>query len=205
MKKPLPEINVDSGVMVTTARSLVDVRSEIAERQTKEKQFKEQLSEEADKIREDQENAGNYIGIIRVTGEEIPPVRVEFRMKDGALEVGQEQTLDKLFKAARPMLFGREKLVTGVTDPAKLVEDLSKQGRNPWDFLEVSVKKGMDRVVSEWSDAVTAQEAFVPRGGFLAILNDVANTLTADAKSWLRKYLSKAISTVPVLGTRGKA
>lgn len=204
-KKALPEHNIDSGDIVDIAKSLVETRSKIAELQTREKQQKKELAEKSDEIRESEEENGNYIGIVRITGGDMPPVRVEFRIQNGALDTSQEQQLDELFKAARPQLWGREKLVTAVADPAKLVQDLTEQGRNPWDYLEISVKKGMDRVVSEWSDAVVAQEALVPREGFLATLTDLVNVISDNARKFLKEYLVSALKTVPVVGSRGKA
>ena len=204
-KKALPEKNIDKGPILATAQALVDLRSRIAGLETQEKAEKKNLAELAEGVRSEEEANTNYIGLIRVTGDGLPPIRVEFRLQNGALDVSQEEDLNKLFKSARPLLFGREELVTTITDPAKLLTDLQAQGRNPWDYLEISVKDGMHRVVSEWSDAVVAEEAFIPREGFLATVNDVVHTLTTEAKNFLKDYLVRALKAVPVIGTRGKA
>jgi hypothetical protein len=208
-KKPLPEINIDSGVLVDEARKAIHARSEKAQAETEEKDAKKKMAEEAEKIRAKcLEDSEGYIGLIRVTSktQEIPPTRVEFRMSNGALDINEKGKLDEMFGASRPLLFGREKVITEILDPDKLIEQMKAAGKNPWDFLTLSVKSNMDRVVDDAADkTVVSQEAYLPKSGFLATLDDIAHTLADKAKEYVKAYLAKTLKPSVVIGSKGKA
>jgi hypothetical protein len=203
-KEALPEISVDVGPIVTEAKQASDARSKAAEYTTIEKKHAENMSKIAEGLRQEQVTRENYIGIIRVTGPDLPPVRVEFRMENGPLDVSEEKHLDELYGTLRPLLFGREKIVKEITNPAALIQELIDSGKNPWDYLELSVMEGMDHVLSD-SEHVITQEAFLPREGFLNKLNETRNTQSYEAKQFNDSYLQGALKPRVVLGTaKGK-
>lgn len=205
-KKPLPETNIDNGVLVDEARKAVQARSDKAQAETEEKEAKRVMSEEAEKIRaECVEKGEGYLGLIRITSDDLPPTRVEFRMNNGALDISEKEKLDEMFGASRPLLFGREKVITEILDPDKLIEQMKASGKNPWDFLTLSIKSNMDRVVDDAADeTVVSQEAYLPKGGFLATLDDIEHTLSDDAKEYVKAYLAKTLKPAVVIGSRGK-
>jgi len=199
----LPGINIDSGPMITNAKDLVSTRSNIANLQTKEKRIKTDLSDDAETLRKEQVDQGKFIGLIRLTNTELPPIRVEFRQTNGALDVSEEKILDRLFGASRPLLFEKEKIITQITDPEKVIVDLTNSGKNPWDYLELAVKGGMDRTVADSTNSVVSAEALLPKKGFLATLNDIVGTLGKEAIEYAKEYLEKTLKPSVVAGTKG--
>lgn len=203
-KKGLPEVSLNAGAIVDEAKKAIEARSKVAEFSTVEKQHSEEVSKLAVEKRIDEATRNNFIGVVRVTGDDLPPVRIEMRMENGALDISEEGNLDAIYGSSRPLLFGREKVVTAITDPAALLKELLESGKNPFDYLDVSVKKGMDHVIAE-SKNVTAGEAFLPKEGFLSTLNDIKHTLTDDAKEYTKAFLETALKPRVVLGSKGKA
>ena len=200
----LPEVSVNSGAIVESAGKAVEVRSKIADLSTEEKELRTFIEDASKEVRAEEQLKGNYIGLIRITGKELPPVRVEFRINNGALNVNEEDTLNTLYGASRPLLFEREKAVTQITDPDALIKELVALGKNPWDYLDIKVKSGLDRAVTDFPSVVSV-EAFLPKKGFLATLNEILHTLSDDAKAYTGKYLDKVLNPTVVIGTKGKA
>ena len=157
----------------------------------------------AEEIRQTEVTKDHYVGIIRVTGDDMAPTRIEMRMEKGALAVDEgSKKLDTLFGGSRPLLFTKDKVVNEITNPAALVAELIAQGKNPWDFLNISVKSGLDLAVAE-SPNVVAAEAYVPKAEFLNTVEDIKHTLSANAKTFLKVYLETALKPRVVLGTKG--
>lgn len=201
----LPEINISTGILAEKAKVLADVRSQIADLQTQEKDLREDMSDAAKVHRENRAEEDEFIGMIRVTGENVPPTRVEFRQSNKALAIDQEPLLDVMYGPSRPILFSKEKQVTALTDPSQVIQDLVGKGFNPWDCLEIRVKSGMDRTVSDATEHVTVAEGLVPQKGFIARIAEIKGTLTERALEYTKKYLEQTLTTVVVAGTKGKA
>jgi hypothetical protein len=159
---------------------------------------------EADAIREDQFNKGEFVGVIKVISDDIPATRVEFRRNNGALDINEMATLDKVFGGLRPQLFEKAKVVRDIITPQALIDGMRKAGLNPWDYLEIKTKTNMDDIVSQYPGCTT-DEAILPKKGLLARLKENATILSDEAKSWIKVYLDKALKTTPVLGTKGKS
>ena len=210
-KIALPEISIGTGLIVEKAKEALEAHAKVGVLETIIKKAKEIIAEEAEKLRKQEEQSENYIGLVRVTGEDLPPVRVEFRTgPNSALDLEQEDTLDELFGPARPLIFAKSRIVTSVLDPMALVQSLKDSGKNPWDYLNVSVKPGMDEIIADTAAAVAAdivsvQEVFLPREGWLAKLNEIVITLSDKAKRFISEYMEKVLKPSVVLGSRGKA
>jgi hypothetical protein len=203
-KTDTPEINVDKGVIVGFAKEALEARAEAAEYTTIEKQNSELIAKHSEILRQEEIARDQYIGIIRITAENQAPVRVEFRMENCALDVSEEANLNAIYGAQRPVIFQREKIVNEIIDPLALVQELVDAGKNPFDYLDLSVRKGMDHVIVE-SKNVTSGEAFLPKEGFLGKLNEIKHTMSPEAKEYTKNYLQGAIKPRVVLGTKGKA
>jgi hypothetical protein len=204
-KSNVPEKSIDTGELVDLAKKALEARSKAAEFTTQEKATSEQIAQKAEHERREELIRDNYIGMIRVTGENQTPIRVEFRLDNGALDVTEEANLDALYKGSRPVLFKREKIVTEITDPLALIQGLIDDGKNPFDFLELKVRDGMDHVIVE-SKNVTSAEAFLPTEGFLNTIEGIKSSLSDDAKTFTKNYLETALKPRVVLGTtKGKA
>ena len=201
-KDGLPEMNVSTGLLADLASKLVHVRSDIAGLQTFEKDHKKGIEDEAKNVRTVEEAKGSFIGLIKIMTEGATPVQVQFKIQNGALALSDEANLDNLFGAARPLLFERDHAVTEVVDPGALIDELKSSGKNPWDYLNVSVKPGLDRAVCQ-SPSVVATEAFLPKKGFLNTLNEIAHTLKAEAKDYIQTYLGKCLKPTVVVGSKG--
>jgi hypothetical protein len=85
-----------------------------------------------------------------------------------------------------------------------LILELTAQGKNPFDFLDISVKKDMDVVLAD-SKNVATSEAILPKKDFLCTLQDVKASLSVDAKAFTKYYLDEALKPRVILGTKGKA
>jgi len=194
--KRLPEISVLEGPIVQSARAMSDYRAQIASLQEKEDQEEQQIKAEAVSIRLAEQKRNNFIGLVRVVDSETPPVRAEFRMsKSSALALSEETKLNAMFGAKRPLLFEREKVITQILDPNALIEEIKARGQNPWDYLSISVKSGLDRALAD-SKSVIVDEAFLPKKGFLETMNDVVDTLKADAVAYVKDYLNRVLSPI---------
>jgi hypothetical protein len=199
-KKSTPEISVNTGEIVEQAKKAIEARTKAAEQATLETDAKTEIAELARQLRLAEEDKGHYIGMTRITGEDLPPIRVEHRLENAGLDVGQAAELDQMFGAGRALLWERQEAVTEILDPQDLIDELKAQGKNPWDYLDIKVRKGMDHTVAECK-AVTACEAYMPREGFLETLNNIVNTLSDEVKTWLSLYLDHAMKEKVVLGT----
>jgi hypothetical protein len=206
----LPEVTVDTDPIVATAREALSARASKAQYETAEKVARDGLATLASGLRTEQAAGGNFIGCVRVVQpfgtEEMPPLRIEFKMalKDAALQVTELYLLNQLFGALRPQLWEQTKTVTDVHTPQALYDSLKAAGLNPFDYLNVSVKDGMDGIIAQ-HDGVTAVEALVPRTGFLARLYEFGRNLSEDAKYYMRRYLDRALSPAVIIGSKGKA
>lgn len=202
----LPELNVDKGEIVDRAKQAVELNGRIAELETKVKAAKAELATIAVKLRDEQLTKDKYIGMVRVTGEDLPAIRIEMRTNSfSALDIDQAEVLDAVFGASRPLIWARGSFVTEILDPDKLIADLVAAGKNPWDHLTLSVRGGQDDVVASCTEAVTVQEAFQPTKDWLDTLNNIVHTLSNVAKKFLIEYITKATQPTVVLGSRGKA
>jgi hypothetical protein len=203
-KSSVPEKSIDSGDLVELAMKALTFRAKAAEFTTQEKATSEEIAKKGEQERRDEIECGNYIGMIRVTGDKQAPIRIEFRLEKGALDVSEEANLDALYKGSRPVLFKREKVVTEILDPLALIQGIIAEGKNPFDFLELKVREGMDHVLVE-SKSVTSAEAFLPMPEFLSTIEGIKGSLSDDAKTFTKNYLEGALKPRVVLGTKGKA
>jgi hypothetical protein len=201
-KKGLPEFSVNAKShpgLVEVTKEALDIRSQIANLETKEKNAKTKMSEQASAIRVTEETKGNYIGIVKVTDEGMNPSQIQFRMTNAAIDLEQGPTLDAHFGAARPMLWSKDMVVTGITDPSALIEEMKARGQNPWDYLEIKVRPGLDANFRE-SPNVVKGEAYLPVEGFLATVNEFKHTFSAAAKAFLKEYLREVLKPSVSLG-----
>lgn len=201
-KKGLPEIEVTKathGDLVDQAREVLDIRSRIANLEIEEADLKKDIAETSVSIRESEQSKGNYIGIVKIVDEGMTPVQVQHKMTQPGLHVDEGESLEHHFGSSRPMLWQKEKVVVGITDPDALIAELRAKDQNPWDVLQVTVKKGMDAALL-FSENVMKEEAYLPLEGFLNILNEIQHTLSAEAKEYLSKYLAKVLKPTVSLG-----
>ena len=203
-EKKLPEINIAEGQIITEATELVQTRAAKAILETKEKILKASIEVQAAAVRDEKMDKGEIVGLIRLTTEQMP-VQVQFKIdsKKAALDLSEEENLDDIFKGARPLLFGKDKVVTEITDPEELLKAMRDSGRNPWDFLKLTVKENMDEVVASYPH-VTSNDTFMPKIGFLATLHDIWRTLSIEAIEYMKTYVKEVIKPSVVVGSQGK-
>ena len=109
-----------------------------------------------------------------------------------------------MFGGMRPQLWEKGKAITDIHDPQTLVKAIVDAGQNPWDYLHLVVKPGMDEIISR-HPGVTAVEAILPKTGFLARLQEFGKNLGEEAKEYVRAYLNQALNTSVNIGSKGKA
>ena len=217
----LPERVVSSEDFVAIARQALSARSSRAQYEKVEETTKDELATKAMALREAEAERDNYIGLIRIvkpaTGgasEDMQPVQIQFKMagkkkpdangKRGAFLLIEDLTvLDELFGANRPVLWEPTKIVTSVV-PDALLESMRAAQLNPWDYLEIKVKDGMDHIVARHA-GVTSTEVVAPKEGFLARLQEFGRNLCDEAKEYIRDYLKEALSTAVNVGSKGRA
>jgi hypothetical protein len=215
----LPEKVVSSMEFVEIARRALSARSSRAQFEKVEETTKDELAVKAKALRESEAEQDNYIGLVRVVKpvtdtDDMQPVQVQFKMtgkrkadangKRGAyLMIEDLPVLDELFQANRPVLWEPTKIVTSVV-PDTLLESMKAGSLNPWDYLELKVKDGMDHIVARHA-GVTSTEVIAPREGFLARLQEFGRNLVDEAKEYIREYLKEALSVSVNIGSKGKA
>ena len=215
----LPEKIVSSVDFVEIARRALSARSSRAQFEKTEETTKDELAEKAKTLRESEAEQDNFIGLVRIVkpatdAEDMQPVQIQFKMtgkkkpdtngRRGAyLMIDDLSVLDELFGANRPVLWEPTKIVTSII-PETLIEAMKAANLNPWDYLEIKVKDGMDHIVARHA-GVTSTEVIAPKEGFLARLQEFGKNLATEAKEYVRAYLKEALSTTVNIGSRGKA
>ena len=204
-KKALPEIKVSAPEyqpLVDQVKKALDLRAQIAALSTEETEAKKGIADQAKAIREAEEAKGNYIGLVRVTDEDQSPGQIQFKIAGQcAVAVEDLPALDTFFGSARVMLFEKDVAIESILDPLALIKEIQDRGQDPLDFLDIKVKKGLDRALAD-SPNVVKVEAYLPKEGFLATINEIANTFTDSAKEWVKNYLAKVLSTAVNLGCK---
>jgi len=203
-EKKLPEINIGEGQIVEDAILLAQTRAKKAQLETEEKALIASVATQATVIRNTKLDTGEVVGLIRITSEQAP-IQVQFKVdsKKAALSIDEGKTLDDLFGGARPLLFGKDQIITEIVDPEALIKAMKDAGHNPWDSLSLTVKTGQESVVARYPEAISS-EVFMPKTGFLATLHDIWHTLSAEAVGYVKTYVKEVIKPSVVVGSQGK-
>jgi len=214
-KKALPSISVNEKThteLATIAKEAQDNRARLNDLTTTEGQLKTDLSELTDGIRVAEQANGNYIGVVKITNEDSATVQVQYKLSSAGKDaegnmvrkgfaVDQLPTLEHFYGSSRPLLFEKTLEVTEITDPDALIAEIRARGQNPWDVLDIKLKKSLDRAVAD-SPNVTKAEMYMPKDGLLATLNEVADTLTPEAKEFTNNYLNIMLKPAVNLGLK---
>lgn len=217
-KKALPEVINNNPELITLAKTALELRNQIANLEGELALAKKDLADKAKVVRELEETNGKYVGLIRIVDGEQSPCQVQFKIVNGALAMSDQDKSRGFLGAAFDLLFGKDSAVDKVLRPAALIAWLIAKGLDPWQYIEIKVKKGMDKFIldapsmdaNEWHEdmtvpegiLITKAEALMPREGFLATCNEFAHTFTDSAKSFLKNYLSKVLSIAVDLGKK---
>jgi hypothetical protein len=199
-KKGLPEITVNTPEIISKAKEALEIRRQLADLTARETAVKKDLADLATVARVTEET-NQYIGLVRIVDESITPCQVQFKITGGALALEEGPVLDQHFGAGRPMLFERDVVITGAVNPDALIAEIRARNQNPWDYLELKVKKGLDRALAD-SPNVTKEEAFLPKEGFLATLNEIKHTFSQEAKSYISQFLAVVLKPAVDLGKK---
>lgn len=197
----LPEMAITEGPIVDQTLEAVEVHTKANKLQIQEKRLKEEICNKIQVLQLEEFSKDNVVGLFRVNDDKLPPVRVEMKIKNGALELSDLPVLDGLFGKKRPELFEKATVVSEILDPEVLIKKMTAKGLNPWDYLTVSVKDNMDEIVSKY-DGVSVSEAILPKKGFLAKLKEHISTCSQEAKNYLKEYLKQALSPTMVMGKK---
>jgi len=195
---------VDDDHLVELARSATTARTTIAEAQLQEETAKEKLGAAALGIALADLDNGQYTGSVRVVSNNSLPIRIEMRLKKGAMKVTEEQRLGEAFGPIYTDLFEHVHDIQRITDVSGLIAAMRKDGINPWKHLTVVVREDADvALLAKYKQHVIAREALMPMKGFFATLNEFSGKFKTKAVSFLKEYLPQAIDPTVVLGTRG--
>ena len=186
------------------ALSALEARERVNESATDEKEQKNLIAKGASTLRTNMAANDKIIGKIVISPPDQAAVRVEFRVNNGSLDINEMDKLDKLFEGARPELFEKAEIVDKITNPDDLIIALTKAGLNPWDYLDINVKKNMDKIIIDKGIGITKAVAILPKRGLLAALPSLINRFSEEAKIYIREYLKQALKPTVVLGTKVK-
>ena len=211
-KLPVPEHIIDGKVLgmfppipiLVEAKRVVGDVEEGKKIKLDEEIGRRNIVKEAVDIIDVEASKDNFVGLLHLKSDELNlPVRVEMRMNGGALDVTEEPVLDKHFGQDRPALFELVEVVDVIISPDDLINALRNDGVNPWDYLQLTVKKDKDAVVIAKSGGIgiTIAKAFLPRDGFLALLNRMAKRLSVEARTYIKAYLKQTLKPTVVVGS----
>lgn len=202
-KKGLPEITVTKDTnptIVEWAKKALALRAQISELQVQEDDLRGKIATQAGEVRVLEESTkSNYVGLVKIVDEEQSASQVQFKICSGGLAETEGPTLDGHFGSVRTSLFEKDYAVQNILNPDALIADMKARGQNPWDYLDLNVKKNMDRTFKD-SPHVTVDQAFLPVEGFLATLNEIKHTLTTEGKIYIAKYLLACLKPSVSLG-----
>jgi hypothetical protein len=202
-KKGLPEITCTKDThpeLVAAAKEALSLRAQIAELQVKEDTLKTKIANLAGFTRVAEEtNKTNYVGLVKIVDENQATAQVQFKICNGGLAETEGPVLDGHFNSARTLLFEKDYAVQNILDSDALLAEMKARGQNPWDYVELHVRKDLDRAFKD-SPNVTVDKAFLPFEGFLATLNEIKHTLTPDARAYISKYLEACLKASVSLG-----
>jgi len=205
-KATLPEHVIDKSesALAKRAKDALNAREKVNQFTTKEKEHKEGLAEDCELLRRGKAAKDVIIGKVSIAPPNQAAVRVEFRINNGSMDADQMEELDRVFGTARPDLFELVKIVDDIPDPDALIKSLREAGLDPWDYLDIGVKKNQDQIIIDKGDGITTDEAILPKKGLLAVLPDLIKNFTVEAKDYINKYLNLALKPTVVLGTKVK-
>jgi hypothetical protein len=213
-KLPVPELIIDAAnwgndlpILVEAKRVVTDVE------EGKKLKVDEQIGRRAivtqtETILATEADNDNFVGLVHLKSPELNlPVRIEMRLDGGALDAAEEPILAQHFGKDRPALFELVEVVDMIASPTDLLAALTAAGVNPWDYLDLKVKKDKDAVVIEKSKGtgISTAKAFLPREGFLALLNKVSKRVSAGARDYLKAYVKQAFKPTVVVGSTKSA
>jgi hypothetical protein len=205
-KMASPEYCVNSGEIADLAIQFQDVSKQIADLETQKDKIKKDISVKAAALREEQALKDNFIGLLRVTGEEAP-MRTEFRIKGLALDTDEDfsdfQGSEHQLFEKKKALYKKKRNEVLVKDAEQLIEDIKAAGLDLNSIIDIKVTNE-DALLGLNSEAIEKVEAYVPADGFLQKMNDLAPRLTKKAKDFVRECLKDTMSVAVVSGTRGK-
>lgn len=205
-KKTLPEhiVSKDTEVLATQAKKALEEREKVNYHTSEEKEWKQKMAVNSEALRDILLDDNKVIGKITIAPPDQTAVRVEFRINNGSMDVDEMDNLDKLFEDARPELFEKAEIVASIIDPTALIEALTNEGLNPWDYLNLSVKKNMDKIIIDKGIGTLTAEAILPRTSFISSLKELWRHFSEEARIYTKKYLKLALEPVVVLGTKTK-
>jgi hypothetical protein len=205
-KTTLPEhiVKGENEVLSKQAKNALDEREQVNYHTGEEKEWKQKIAVNSSALREILIDDDEIIGKITIAPPDQTAVRVEFRINNGSMDTDEMDNLDKLFEGARSELFEKAEVVESITDPTALIEALTNEGLDPWDYLNINVKKNMDKIIIDKGTGINTADAILPRQGFMAKLPDLWKRFSEEAKLYIKNYLKLALEPVVVLGTKAK-
>mgnify|MGYP001289185120 CR=1 FL=1 len=150
-KKGLPEITCTSKThpdLVQAAKEALALRAQIAELQVKEDDLKTKIANLAG-ITRVAEETNKYIGLIKIVDEGQATSQVQFRICNGALAETEGTVLEGHFGTARTLLFEKDYAVQNIINSDALIAEIKGRNQNPWDYLELKVRKNLDRACKD--------------------------------------------------------
>lgn len=192
----VPAIEVLDEIVLSQADAVIKLKVKADRIEKEEKEAKTELFPLVENLREKHVAEERYYGYYNMTTNS-GSIRCEYRIAKGCIDSEQAKDIDKLFGSRQYMLFERQKVVTTITDPMKLIKDL---GPEAWQHLELTIKEDHDAIVIERSGAVSYKEEVVPRKDFTQQFSSLALMLTDEAKNWVKSRLKSFFKPILVSG-----
>ena len=208
----MSEIVINTGDIVNEAAELVQVKAEKAKLEAREEELRNLIADKAIALRDEKMNAGEFVHMIRIINERLP-VSVSFRV-DNKEAKGTSiipETFEHKLGDTVNILFGKSVVTDGCVPPAEgaavgsveesLLADMRTDNRNPWDFLELFVKKGMHEIMAGYPQ-INSDALYMPREEFLAKCQAYWNSLKPEGQDLLKEYVKTVVK--PTVGASAK-
>ena len=195
-----PETFITEGEIVKIAETFIQYKKDLEYHKDLCDAASKELKEACDGQREVLLKNRKIARVIRISD-----AKVEFRMKNGQIPFSDKGLLEELFGQDYHSLFEQGKVISAIIKPNALIKALEDAGVNPWDYLSLNVKEGMDEAVTGLAKDIglyNTAEAVLPRKGFLSTLAGIIEKLTDDAVEFLQDYLKKALEPIASLKKR---
>jgi CRISPR/Cas system-associated exonuclease Cas4 (RecB family) len=182
---PLPEV-IDQSKATVQAKVWVEAKNAFETAKGTEEIVKSSLTNAVETVRRIEADAKNYVGIVRVTADGQPPVRVQWKLDGSNLAIEDRPSLDKMLTTASNILFKNDKYVSNVTDVNALVRDLIAKGVDLATVFKMEIK---DHAPLIGCSGVEVDECLTPSKTFLNDLQDNRDVITEEGHTWLKEYL----------------
>ena len=182
--------NEDNAELMATVIRLTELRKKIEDCEPEEQKLRGMV---IDLLKDSWDRHDQYIEKIEIPAKGKDKVTVS-RKGRPEIPYDQKEKMAELFKHLRPLLFPYS-MKAEIINLVGLIEEITKKGHDPLDFLEVKIRPNADKAFSD-SPNVEKVETLELGDKFFDKLNDNAGRFSPPAKDFMQKFLEENFETV---------